>query len=181
VRRFYARADGTLLAQDCPVGFRAKVRSVSRAAGAIFSAATALMSATFAAAQMGTTSSPLTQSQRSASSLLLLVTDQTGAVIAKAKVSLFDREKKSLYEGTTDPTGQVLIPLLAPGAYSIVVASSNFLTNRLQVKVTSGQTQKLTAKMDVGASTMGSLMVTGSPVEVEPIRLPPMYLPKKAR
>jgi hypothetical protein len=45
--RFYARPDGTFLTQNCPDGFRAKVRRVSRTAGAILSAA---MSATFATA-----------------------------------------------------------------------------------------------------------------------------------
>jgi hypothetical protein len=37
--RFYRRADGTILTQNCPVGLRALKRRVSRAASAIFSAA----------------------------------------------------------------------------------------------------------------------------------------------
>jgi hypothetical protein len=178
--RFYARPDGTLLTQNCPVGFRAKVRRVSRAAGAIFSAATAIMSTTFAAAQTATTTSQSTASKRSDAALLLEVTDQSGAVITNAKVSLTDREKKT-YEGVTDWKGQLLMPHLAPGTYSVFIAAANFSTNRLEVEVHAAETKKITAKMDVAASTMGGVMVTGSLVEVEPIRLPPMYLPKQSR
>jgi hypothetical protein len=65
---------------------------------------------------------------------LLKVTDQTGAVIAKAKVSLLDSDKKSLYEGMTDPTGQLLIPHLGAGTYSVVIAASNFLDQSARCK-----------------------------------------------
>jgi hypothetical protein len=169
--RFYARPDGTLLTQNCPVGLRTKVRRLSRAAAAMLSAATAAMSPTFAMGQTGATSSPSTQSQRLESSLLLKVTDQTGAVISKAKVSLLDREKKSLYEGVTDPTGQVLISHLVPGAYSVIVTASGFTTYRLEAEVRASQTRKITMKIDVGA-TMGVIVVTGGPVETEPVRIP---------
>src|SRR5882672_2587042 len=37
--RLYRRSDGTILTRDCPVGFRAVVRRVSRVAGAALSAA----------------------------------------------------------------------------------------------------------------------------------------------
>lgn len=176
--RFYARPDGTLLTQNCPVGFRARVRRISRAAGAIFSAATALMSATFAAAQTATATSQSTPSKRSDAALLFDVTDQSGAVITHAKIALTDREKKTTYEGVTDLKGELLIPHLAAGTYSVSIAAANFSTNRLEMEVHAAEIKKITAKMDVGAITMGGPMVTGSLVEVEPIRLPPMYLPR---
>jgi hypothetical protein len=57
--RFYQRPDGTMLSQNCPVGFRAKVRRFSRVAGAALSAA---MSAGLAAAQtIPQPSAPLVQ------------------------------------------------------------------------------------------------------------------------
>lgn len=170
--RFYARPDGTLLTHNCPVGFRAKVRRVSRIAGAILSATTAAMSATFAMAQTGATGSLSTQSQRLESSLLLEVTDQSGAVITHAKVSLTDRGKKTAYEGVTDSKGQLLVPHLALGTYSVFIAAANFSTTRLEVVVHAAQTQKVTAKMDVGVMTMGAPMVTGSLSEPDPIRIP---------
>ena len=43
--RFYRRADGTMLTQDCPKGLRAVVRRVSRWAGAALSAITVISSA----------------------------------------------------------------------------------------------------------------------------------------
>lgn len=46
--RFYQRADGTVLTQDCPVGFRAVVRRVSNIAG---TAVSALLSVGSVAAQ----------------------------------------------------------------------------------------------------------------------------------
>ena len=78
-----------------------------------------------------------------------------------------------------DPTGQVLIPHLAAGAYSVVIAARNFLTNRLKVKVAAGQAQKLTTKMEVNEiPTLGVVVVSGSTVEAEPVRLPPVSLPR---
>jgi hypothetical protein len=179
--RFYARADGTLLTQNCPVGFRAKVRRISRAAGAVLSTVMTAMSATFAAAQTGTGFAPSTQSQRSGTALLLEVTDQTGAVITRAKVSLIDRGKKILYEGVTDPKGQVLIPRLAPGTYAVVIAAVSFSINRLDVEVHGAQTQKVTAKMEISPEVTMGVVVSGSPFEAEPIRLPPVYLPRQSR
>jgi hypothetical protein len=176
--RFYARPDGTLLTQNCPVGFRAKVRRISRTAGAVLSTAMAAMSATFAAAQTGTGSAPSTQSQRSDASLLVEVTDQSGAVITSAKVSLIDREKKTLYEGVPDPSGQALISHLAPGIYSVVVSAVSFSSNRLEVEVLAAQTQKVTAKMKISPEVNMGVVAVGPPVEAEPIRLSPMYLPR---
>jgi hypothetical protein len=175
--RFYARPDGTLLTQNCPVGFRAKVRRISRVAGAVLSTAMATMSATFAAAQTGTGSPPSTQSQRSDATLLLEVADQTGAVIARAKVSLIDRGKRTLYEGVTDPKGQVLIPHLAPGTCSVVVAATNFSTRRLEADVRALQTQKVTVKMEVSAIMGDIIEITGT-VPQEPVRIPDVRLPQ---
>lgn len=44
--RFYRRADGTILTQNCPVGLHALKRRVSKIAGAIFAAVTSLLVST---------------------------------------------------------------------------------------------------------------------------------------
>jgi hypothetical protein len=165
--RFYARPDGTLLTQNCPVGFRARVRRISRAAGAIFSTATAVMSATFAAAQTAVATSQSAPSKRSDAALSLEVIDQSGAVIANAKVSLIS-EKKTFHEGKTDSKGEVLIPDLVPGTYSVVIAATNFSTYRAQVDVQSAQTMRVVAKLDLGV-IMGDVVEVPGPVPNRPI------------
>ena len=137
----------------------------------------AAMSATYAAAQAGITGSPSTQSQRLDAALLLEVVDQSGAVITNAKVTLTDHTKKTLYEGKTDSRGQVLIPHLAPGGYSVVVAAINFSTSRLEADVHALQTQEVTIKMQVSA-LMGDIIEITGPVPQEPIRFPDILLPE---
>jgi len=56
--RLYQRSDGTILTKDCPVGFRSRVRHVSRVAGA---ALAAMMSAISVTAQNPSEGSPAIQ------------------------------------------------------------------------------------------------------------------------
>jgi hypothetical protein len=149
--RFYTRPDGTLLTQNCPVGFRAKVRRVSRAAGAILSAATAAMSATFA---VGQTSHPVSaksvQSKPSDAAVLLQVLDPSGAVVPKAQVSILGRESQSEFAGETDAEGRLLVQGLTLGSHSVIVVVPGFSTYRQDFEVLGSQTLKLTATVRLG-------------------------------
>ncbi len=114
--RFYARPDGTLLTQNCPVGFRAKVRRISRAAGAVLSAATAAMSATYVAAQTATGTSQSTPSKRSDAALSLEVIDQSGAVITNAKVSLISHKRRPYTKARQIPKARCSYRIWFPGS-----------------------------------------------------------------
>src|SRR5690348_2944505 len=100
--RFYRRADGTVLTQDCPWSFRAMRRKASRLGAAIL---TALMSVTVA---MGKSKPrPATcecsQSQQKDSGIKITVVDQHGLVIPKAEISL--TEKSTQKTIVADVTG----------------------------------------------------------------------------
>src|ERR1700686_2052770 len=85
--RFYRRADGTILTQDCPHGLRAVARRVSRTVAAVLSA---VMSVGFAVA--GTKPQqcppPASQNEHNEPGVAILVTDPQGAVVSGAEVIL---------------------------------------------------------------------------------------------
>ena len=85
--RFYRRADGTVLTQDCPWSLRALKRKVSRLAAAVL---TAIMGVTVAMARNKPrpATCECSQSQQKDSGIKLIVVDQHGAVIPKAEISI---------------------------------------------------------------------------------------------
>ncbi len=84
--RIYRRADGTVLTQNCPVGFRARVRKVSRIAGAALSAA---MSLGVAAAQ-AQSENPAAEVQmhKGRAAVAVHVIDQSGEILSGATILL---------------------------------------------------------------------------------------------
>src|SRR5438045_4063768 len=113
--RFYRRADGTMLTQDCPRGIRAVVRRASRAAVAVV---TALMGAGLA---LGQSAEPLqgrvatTQAAAQKSGIALVVTDSEDAVIAGAKLTVRSKDGKTKYAGTTNNDGKWRVDSLGEG------------------------------------------------------------------
>jgi hypothetical protein len=85
--RFYRRADGTVLTQDCPWSLRALKRGASRLASAIFSAVLSVGAANAQTLpQMETQSTKASQDHLS--ELVVMVLDPQGAVISNATVTL---------------------------------------------------------------------------------------------
>ena len=149
--RFYARPDGTLLTQNCPVGLRAKVRRISGAAAAILSAGTATMSATFAVGQAShPVSAKSVQAKQSDAAVLLEVLDPSGAVVPKAQVSILGRNRQSEFAGETDAAGRLLVHGLALGSHSVIVVVPGFSTYQQDFEVYGAQTLKLTATVRLG-------------------------------
>ena len=91
--RFYRRADGTVLTQDCPWGLRATARKISRLATAVL---TAVLSINFAAAKSKPkeASCDCQQTQQKDSGLKLTVMDQHGALIPNAEITLAEKIKQ---------------------------------------------------------------------------------------
>ena len=106
--RFYRRADGTILTQDCPWSFRSLTRKVSRIAAA---ALTAIMGVTVAMAR--NKPQPATcecsQSQQKDSGIKLVVVDQHGAVIPKAEIHLQNKLGKGTIIAVAGSTESGLI------------------------------------------------------------------------
>src|ERR1700693_877627 len=72
--------------------------------------------------------------------ILGTVTDQSGAVIAGAKVSVIDTQRGLARTLTTDTAGEYNAPNLIPGTYTVRVEANGFQTlNRENVAVEVGQ------------------------------------------
>ena len=181
--RFYRRADGTVLTQDCPWSFRAMRRKASRLSAAIL---TALMSVTVA---MGKNKPrPATcecsQSQQKDSGIKLTVVDQHGLVIPKAEISLTEKStQKIIVSGVTGFAGEWSQTKIATGQYLITVKSKGFRTFSSTIEVRNGTLLGLRVKLPVAQANvtvevkaesvvvMGTTVgiVMGSPVPLRPV------------
>lgn len=122
--RMFRRSDGTVLTQNCPVGFRAQVRKVSRIAGAALSAA---ISVAFASAQEPLTHHLSPQAQQAKSVLSVHVSDESGAVIPHATILLRDNETGKEFTGITNPKGDFLLDGLQAGNYRMKISAQGFI------------------------------------------------------
>jgi hypothetical protein len=88
-------------------------------------------------------------------SLVGTVTDQTGGVIAGAKVVGIDRATKVQYTGTTNPEGYYSIPFVNPGTYDITFEMSGFKkVTATGVIVTINLAVRTDVSLTVGSETM---------------------------
>jgi carboxypeptidase family protein len=135
--RFYRRADGTVLTQDCLWSLRAAARKVSRLATAIL---TAVLSVNFAAAKSKPKQATCDcqQIQQKDSGIQLTVMDQNGAVIPNADVTLEDKSDKGKITGSTSPSGEWSQAKLATGQYVLAVKSQGFRTFNSSLNVRDG-------------------------------------------
>jgi len=152
--RIYRRADGTMLTRDCPVGFRTKVRRISRIAGAALSAAAGLGAA---AAQdpAPTQPTPLVQIQQATTELKLVVMDASGAIVPSAEVSVF-LNGKPLINDKTDSEGRFTGLVPAEGHYRIGVHARGFMEFEYSGPIISRQ--KIVARLEVGQVVQGGPM-----------------------
>lgn len=94
-------------------------------------------------------------------SLVGNVTDQTGAALPGAAVSITQRETNLVREVVTSETGSYNVPNLLPGTYEIVVTLSGFQTFRAQaITVRQGIDVRVDARLAVGALEE-SIVVSG--------------------
>jgi hypothetical protein len=124
--RFYQRADGTMLTQNCPEGVRRAFRNASRIAATFLSAAFTLGPALAVAAPPQKQTVPLTQIRPAPSRLLLIVLDPSGAVISNAKVALTNESSGLVFSGDTDNQGELHLSALPHANYKIVISASGF-------------------------------------------------------
>ena len=150
--RFYRRADGTMLTQDCPRGLRAVARRVSRTAAAIM---TAVMSVSFAVA--GTKPqqrpAPASQNEHNEPGVVILVMDPQGAAVPGAKVVLVkqDGKKTSMQKtGTTDSSGRIFFAGLPAGKFQLEVSFQGFTTFQHTVQVREDKLESVKLSLQVG-------------------------------
>jgi hypothetical protein len=133
--RFYRRADGTMLAQDCPRGIKQLAKRVSKLGAAVFSALVSMNCAMARATTAGTTTAGSktqpqachrVQAQEQSANILLVVTDPDGAVVPGARIVLVDSAGKTKFKGKTDGAGALMKSDLPPGVYALKVSVQGF-------------------------------------------------------
>jgi hypothetical protein len=166
--RLYRRSDGTILTQDCPVGFRAKVRRVSRVAGAALSGA---MSVLAAAQETPNKSTHSVQLQAEQFGMQLKITDSSGAVISRARITLTNLASEESLSTVPDNGGRAEFLSLKKGDYKLAVQCDGFQFSEQIVTISSDA--DIDIRLDVGVSEMGGPMFgDDAPVSSEEIDAP---------
>ncbi len=94
-----------------------------------------------------------------------LVTDPSGAVVGKAKVTLKDNAKGSTQSAETNKEGVYRFQLLNPSQYTITVTSSGFQEAGTVVDVALGQVTSADVQLTIGSASQ-TVIVAG---EAEPL------------
>jgi hypothetical protein len=148
--RFYRRADGTVLTQDCPWSLRALTRKVTRLSAAVL---TAVMGVTVALAR--NKPQPATcecsQIQQKDSGIKLVVIDQHGAVMPKAEIAVEGKSFREPVAGVTGSSGEWSLAKLTPGHYRVTVKAQGFRTFNSVIEIRDGMLLALKVKMLVAA------------------------------
>lgn len=146
--RFYRRADGTVLTQDCPWSFRAIARKVSRLATAVL---TAVLSVNFASARTHSKSASCDcqEIQQKDPGMKLTVMDQHGAVIPNAEITLKRKSGAEQLSGLTGPAGEWSTAKIAPGEYDITIQARGFRTFASIINVRDGILLGLKLKLPI--------------------------------
>ncbi|HZS28090.1 MAG TPA: carboxypeptidase-like regulatory domain-containing protein [Candidatus Angelobacter sp.] len=172
--RMYRRADGTVLTQDCPWGWRALQRRISRVAGV---ALTFLMSVGMAVAKTKPQQSVQTCTQKSEKepNIALTVMDQDGAVVPNAEVLLELKGGKEKISGKTGALGQWSQSKLQSGSYVLTVNAPGFKSFKKTIHLLDNKLATLQIKLRVDEATvMGIVTVV---TEEKPILSLPMETP----
>ena len=147
--RFYRRKDGTILTQNCPVGWNIVVRRVSRMAGIA-------LSAVMAAIPIAAESHPAIQGQAidADSGLDIEVVDVSGAACAGAKIELSKAGNNDIITATANHEGFVRLTHLSPGTYEATVTYPGFESQKHTVTINERKTIHLKPTL-IPAATQG--------------------------
>jgi carboxypeptidase family protein len=163
--RYYRRADGAIMTQDCPVGLRAVRRRVSRAAAAAFSALVSLFGGQVTFAQQG---QPKGETKIDVQRMLRrygqaaiegTVFDITHTVIPGAQVKLINERTKQEVATKANDSGRFRFSDLEKGIYTIQIYREGFVKlEQLGLEVSDEQSMDLDVTLKVG-ETLGVLEV----------------------
>ena len=161
--RLYRRADGTVLTEDCPVGWNALKRRVSRVAGLALSSGLALYGSAFAQ------SPPIpiqSQAAQPKGGVFGVVTDVTGAPITMARVRLIEITQGIEFTGSTNSMGAYRIEGIPAGVYRRSIQAPGFNLDRQDMFVSGLVAIQQATTLAVG--TTGGLFDT--PAARKPLR-----------
>jgi hypothetical protein len=156
--RLYRRTDGTILTSDCPVGLRARIRTVSRRVSA---ALAAVMS-------IGCTVKPALQgvavfdNAAAATGFDLSVVDQLGGAVAQAQITVTSlKSRQVVATGKTSETGKVSFPLEG-GDYAIVVERAGLPSQSISASIKQHEMKPVTVKVQNAHHLMGKMILRPS-------------------
>ena len=160
--RFYRRADGTVITQDCPWSLRGLKRRASRIAAAVLAG---MMSVGVA---FGKNSSQQSSSQQAANrhdkaGVWIMVFDPQGALVPGAEVRLIDSSGNQTYAKTGNPD-PLFFPPLPSGNYLLVIDAQGFSRFSQQVALKQDKVEELKAKLTVSEASVGILIETDAPI-----------------
>jgi hypothetical protein len=172
--RFYRRADGTMLTQDCPRGIKRLAKRVSKLGAAVFSALVSMNCAmaktiTAGTATAGSKTQPQAcqrvQAQEQSANILVVVADPDGAVVPGARIELMDSAGKTRFKGKTDGAGALMKSDLPPGNYTLKVSVQGFKEYSDVLHLPDSKNLKVHLKLSL-ASASTTVEVTASTLGV---------------
>ena len=105
-----------------------------------------------------------------AATIVGTVTDNTGAVIAGAKITVVSPSMGFNFEGVTNSEGYYLVPYLRPGAYNLTVESQGFKKYvRSGIELRTNEQPRIDVVLDVGSVADSVEVQASAPLlETEP-------------
>src|SRR4051812_35746680 len=101
---------------------------------------------------VGISAPPIDAQSPNTATIIVIVTDQTGAVVKDAKVSVANRATGAEREATSSSEGSATVPgLPLTGSYTVSVSKAGFgAEERTGITLRAGETATLTVKLLVG-------------------------------
>src|SRR5258708_30287472 len=96
--------------------------------------------------------SALANAQVTTADVVGTVTDNSGAVLPNAKVTITNTATNEVRSGQTNSTGDYVFTFLNPGHYSVRVETTGFKASVSPITISAGDRARVDAQMQVGAT-----------------------------
>jgi Carboxypeptidase regulatory-like domain len=169
--RYYRRTDGTILTRDCPEGLQARVRRISRIAGAALSAIIGAGLAALTPMASAVQGRPLQNPQQPA--IWMVVLDPNGATIHNARITLLDERSQKTMSTVSDADGKASFSSLTAGSYTLSISAPGFEANRQTVQL-AVQAVSLKITLRIAALQGDVAVVTPLAIPTEDVRVDPI-------
>ena len=93
-----------------------------------------------------------------------IVTDQSGAAVTGATVTVTSKATGAVQTTTTNSSGSYRVPLLKPGSYTILVSASGFEQASVPIAVAAGVVNAADVKLTVGSASQTVEVTATAPI-----------------
>lgn len=170
--RLYRRSDGSVITKDCPIGLRAIRRRVATITGAVFATIVSLAAMVVGQSpakdkssnQQVTLTRRVSDSTNEHAVVEGSASDQSGAVVVGAKVTIVDLKGQQIRKAETNSEGRFRIAFLPAGSYHVVIQAPDFVTLEVK-KLTLKTNETVFLKVMLRAEVfMGAVMIVETPL-----------------